>query len=310
MKLIRIAGVAVVLVSLAVWAAEQVRQIRSFHPPADMDFLENVEIGTGGGHPIHVDILMPQQPPQEPMPAVLMIHGGGWSGGSYKGYYPPWLVKHGYFVASVDYRLSGEACWPAQIEDCKLAVRWLRANAAKYHVNPDRIGCMGHSAGGHLVACLGTMGHCAALEGTGGYAGVSSRVQAVVDESGPTDFTPAAWPKVGTNETDRPGLVKLFGGGYAEKTAAWQQGSPAQHVAADTPPFLVVHGELDKLVPLSQAERMVEALKKAGVPVEFILIKNGGHGLRADKPNAPPAVPDQAALQAAILAFFDKHLKK
>src|SRR6202012_4574115 len=95
---------------------------------------------------------------------------------------------HGYFLASIEYRLRPKYKWPAQIEDCKLAVRWLRANAAKYHIDPDRIGCWGHSAGGHLVACMGTMDD-PKLEGTGGYPGVSSKVQAVADFDGVEDFT-------------------------------------------------------------------------------------------------------------------------
>lgn len=281
-----------------------------FRPPPGQELLSNVVFGTGGGRELHAEILMPKEPPKEPMPAVLLIHGGGWAGGSHLGYYAPWLVEKGYFTAAIEYRLSGEAKWPAQIEDCKLAVRWLRANAAKFHVNPDRIGVMGHSAGGHLVACLGTMGGVKELEGQGGCAGVSSRVQAVVDQCGPAEFTPEALPAVGTNRTDHPGLIKLFGGTYAEKTDAWRQASPALHAGADAPPFLIIHGENDRLVPIAQSERFVAALKKNGTPVELLRVKNAGHGLRAEKPGDPPADPDPKAQQAAIVAFFDKHLKK
>lgn len=279
--------------------------------PPGVEIIENVEYGTGGGHALHVDIARPKETPKELMPAVLTIHGGGWAGGTHRGYLPFGLVKQGYFIAAVEYRLSGEAPWPAQIEDCKAAVRWLRANAAKYHVDPNRIGCMGHSAGGHLVACLGTL-DMRELEGKGGNEGVSSRVQAVVDEAGPTDFTPTAQPAVGSvskDGKDNPGLVKLFGGTYADKTSAWQQASPSLHVNADTPPFLLVHGEQDHLVPIKQAERMETELKKADVPFEFIRIKNGGHGLRAEKPEAPPAEPSPQELEQKIIAFFNKQLK-
>jgi acetyl esterase/lipase len=282
----------------------------AYHPPADVEVLEDVVFGTVGGKELHVDIARPKQPPAEPMPAVLLIHGGGWSGGTHKGYAPMWLAEHGYFTASVEYRLSGEAPWPAQIEDCKLAVRWLRANAEKYHVNPDRIGCMGHSAGGHLVACLGTLGAESALDGAGGYPGVSSRVQAVVDEAGPVDFTLEGRPTIGTETKDHPGLIKLFGGSFAEKADAWRQASAALHVSADTPPFLILHGENDHLVPIAQAEHMLAALKAAAIPVELIRVKNAGHGLRPDKPGDPAADPDPEAQHAAILAFFDQHLKK
>jgi dipeptidyl aminopeptidase/acylaminoacyl peptidase len=105
-------------------------------------------------------------------------------------------------------------------------------------------------------------------------------------------------------------LLKLFGGTYAEKSEAWRQASPALHASAGEPPFLIVHGEMDKLVPIAQSERLAAALKTAGVPVELLRVKNAGHGLRADKPTDPPAKPDPKALQAAILAFFDKNLKQ
>ena len=280
-------------------------------PPAGIEIIENVEYGTGGGHPLHADIARLKETPKVLMPAILTIHGGGWAGGTHRGYLPFGLVKEGYVVAAIEYRLSGEAPWPAQIEDCKAAVRWMRANADKYHVDPNRIGCMGHSAGGHLVACMGTL-DMPELEGKGGNEGVSSKVQAVVDEAGPSDFTPASQPAVGTipkDGKDNPGLVKLFGGTFADKKSVWETASPALHAKKSDPPFLVVHGEADHLVPILQGERMVEALKKADVPVEFIRIKNGGHGLRTEKPSDPPAEPDPKALEQRIIAFFNKTLK-
>ena len=298
------------LACVAVSAAEPLKPLPK--PPEGVEIIENIEYGTGGGHPLHVDIARLKETPKDLMPAVLTIHGGGWAGGTHRGYLPLGVVKAGYFIAAVEYRLSGEAPWPAQIEDCKAAVRWLRANAAKYHVDPNRIGCMGHSAGGHLVACLGTLGDVAELEGKGGNEGVSSKVQAVVDEAGPTDFTPAAAPAVGTlpkDGKDNPGLVKLFGGTYAEKKGAWEMASPALRVKAGDPPFLVVHGEIDHLVPINQAERMIAALKKAEVPVEVIRVKGGGHGLRPEKPSDPPSDPDLKALEQAIIAFFNRQLK-
>jgi acetyl esterase/lipase len=275
-----------------------------------VEVLEDVVFGTMGGKELHVDIARPKNPPAEPMPAVLLIHGGGWAGGTHKGYAPTWLAQHGYFTASVEYRLSGEAPWPAQIEDCKLAVRWLRANAEKYHVNPDRIGCLGHSAGGHLVSCLGTLGGESTLNGVGAYQGVSSRVQAVVDEAGPVDFTPPGRPTLGAETTDHPGLVKLFGGSFADKGDAWRQASSALHVSNETPPFLILHGEMDHLVPIAQAEEMFAALQAGGVPAELIRVKNGGHGLRPEKAGDPAADPDPEAQHAAIITFLDKILKK
>jgi acetyl esterase/lipase len=258
---------------------------------------------------LHAEIAQPKEPTSQPRPAVLWIHGGGWSGGSHKQNAALLLAAKGYFTASVEYRLSGEAKWPAQIEDCKLAVRWLRANAKKYNIDPDRIGCWGSSAGGHLVACLGTMGDEKQFEGKGGYESVSSRVQAVVDYCGPADFTFSSTGIQGAAEKDPPALLGLFGASYKENPELWKQGSPIVYVKSDDPPFLIVHGDKDKTVPHDQSERLVAALEKAKVSVDFITVKGGGHNMAAAQ-GEPPAEPDRNGLNAAVLAFFDKNLKK
>ncbi len=274
--------------------------------------LHDVVMGTGGGRPLHAEIVFPSKLPDKPMPAVLWIHGGGWKSGTHKRNTAAWLAGKGFFVASIEYRLSDEAKWPAQIEDCKLAVRWLRANAAKYHVNPDKIAVWGNSAGGHLVSCLGTMGDQAQFEGTGGYEGVSSRVQAVVAYCGPMDFTGGhlgPLPEgVAPTRPDPAAVVSLFGGGFLEKHDLWVQGSPITYIKADAPPFLIVHGDKDKTVPLLQSEKMVAALKKANVPVDFIVVQGGGHNMAAEK-GQPAAVPDRQTLNAKVLAFLEGALK-
>src|SRR5579871_3431475 len=157
---------------------------RPFVAPPGVELLHDVEIGRGGGRVLHAEIARPINPPPGPMPAIIAVHGGGWAGGTHEFNQAMFLATQGYFTASIEYRLSGEARWPAQIEDCKLGVRWLRANAAKYHIDPERIGCWGGSAGGHLVACLGVMDD-PRFEGRGGYPGVSSKVAAVVNFYGP-----------------------------------------------------------------------------------------------------------------------------
>ena len=280
-----------------------------FQVPPGVEVIHDVEIGKGGDRVLHAEIARPKDPPATPMPAVLWIHGGGWSGGSHKGNGAIWLAAKGYFTASIEYRLSGEATWPAQIQDCKLGVRWLRANAAKYNVDPNRIGCWGSSAGGHLVACLGTMDK-PEFEGRGGCEGVSSRVQAVVDFCGPADFTAGSAGIQGAKEgEDSKAPLGLFGAPFKEKPELWKNGSPVLYAAAGDPPFLIVHGDADKTVPFAQSEHLEAALKKAGVPVEFIRVKGGGHGMRAPK-DAPPAEPDQQAIRDAVIVFFDKQLKK
>lgn len=280
-------------------------------PRADshVEFQHDVEFGTGGGRPLHAELAYPKDALAEPMPAIIWIHGGGWSAGSHKRNAAMLLVAKGYFTASIEYRLSGEAKWPAQIEDCKLAVRWLRANAKKYNINPDRIGCWGSSAGGHLVACLGTMADKAEFEGHGGYEGVSSRVQAVVDFCGPVDFTGAKSVLQGDETKDPPALVALFGGNRSAMPEVWKQASPITYVAAGDPPFLIVHGDKDTTVPHEQSEWLEAALKKAGVPVQFITVKGGGHNLTA-APGQPQADPDAKSIIASVTAFFDANLKK
>jgi acetyl esterase/lipase len=313
MKTLLLALALLVSVTPALTAAPEGKQQPKAPPsriPEGVEVIHDVEIGAGGGRTLHAEIARPKNPPKTPMPAVLWIHGGGWRGGSHKGNRALPLAAQGYFTASIEYRLSGEATWPAQIEDCKLGVRWLRANAAKYHVNPDRIGCWGSSAGGHLAAFLGVSGDKTGFDGQGGHPGVSSRVQAVVDFCGPADMTEGSLGiQNATGERESPAVLGLAGAPFKEKPAVWKQLSPIIHVTPDDAPILIVHGDKDTTVPIVHSERFEAALKKAGVPVEFLRVKGGGHGMAAPK-GEPPAEPDSNAINAAVLAFFDKHLKK
>jgi len=229
-----------------------------------------------------------------PMPAVLCVHGGGWSGGTKVVRVD--LAQRGYFVVGVAYRLAGKNLWPAQIQDCKLAVRWIRANAAKYNVNPDRIGAFGHSAGGHLAACLGTRGKVPGLD-DGPYPGISSEVQAVVDYAGPTELASYFHQKPPVNLFGPRGTVEMM-----------EKASPMRLASASCPPFFIAQGDTDKAVPIEQAAMLAEALKKAGVATEYVVVKNAGHSLGALKTD-PPCEPKSAQLQEMSAAFFDKYLK-
>jgi acetyl esterase/lipase len=262
----------------------------------------DIVFGKGGDSDLHADIAWPINA-TKPMPAVIYIHGGGWIAGSYKGSPLMGIAHAGYFGASIEYRLDNVAKWPAQIEDCKLAVRWLRANAAKYNVDPNRIGVWGESAGGHLVTCLGTMAGVKEYEGDGGYPGVSSAVQAVVDFFGPTDFTrPDIYTPMGITYTEG-----LFGVPYAQNPELWKSGSPLFYVKPGDPPMLLVHGGSDGLVPVAQSIVFADALTKAGVPNQLIIVKNGDHGF---KPLPGTTIsPGKSEILKAVNAFFDKYLK-
>ena len=271
--------------------------------PPQIVILHDVVTGQGGGRDLHAEIAYPADKPGA-LPAVIYIHGGGWSGGSHKQGPIQDIARAGFFAASIEYRLSGEAKWPAQIQDCKLAVRWLRANAAKYHVNPNRIGVWGDSAGGHLVACLGTMADVKDYEGDGGWPGVSSAVQAVVDYYGPTDLTR---PDIYSDFAIKVSTA-LFGCAYKDNPAIWKSGSPFFYVKAGDPPTLIVQGDSDAIVPMAQSTIFDDALTKAGVPHQLIIVKNANHGF-APLPGKT-ITPTSADIGNATLAFLDKYLTR
>jgi acetyl esterase/lipase len=258
-----------------------------------------------GGHARHrLDLYVPEKA-DALLPVIVWVHGGAWLGGSKDGGGPalPFVGK-GYAVASINYRLSQQAVFPAQIEDCKAAIRWLRANSKTYSLNPERIGVWGSSAGGHLAALLGTSGGVEERDGKGGNSDQSSRVQAVVDFFGPTDFlqmdahaVPGARLK---HDVANSPESRLIGGAIQENTDKVGRANPIKYVTKDAPPFLIVHGEQDPLVPCHQSELLYEALKRARSDVTFYKIAGAGHG-------SPEFNTDM--VRAAVQAFFDKHLK-
>jgi acetyl esterase/lipase len=277
------------LLASPVWAQEPAL-------PDNVELIRDVEYGKGGDRAVRMHILRPKTPTGEPMPVLVWIHGGGWRGGSYNQgirLLPPFAAK-GYFCVSVEYRLSGEAKFPAQIHDCKCAIRYLRAHAKKYNIDPNRIGVWGASAGGHLVALLGTSGDVKELEGSGGWPDQSSRVQAVCDWFGPTEF----FKLVADSEGATSPVEGLLDGKVADRAELAKLAAPLTHVSKDDAPILMMHGDMDRLVPLSQSEVLHEALKKAGVDSTLHVVKGAGHGFGG--PEISKLVND----------FFDRHLKK
>jgi acetyl esterase/lipase len=236
---------------------------------------QDVSYGTVGGHALLLDVYEPRElisNSHDLRPAVVLIHGGSWTGfdKSTMERMGMFLSRSGFVAFSVDYRLfqsngkATENAWPAQLDDVQRAVRWIRANAEKYHVDPNHMGAFGHSAGAQLASLLG-------LEGTRdnsdpALAKYSSTVQAVVDVSGPTDFT------VNHDADGDAFLMKFLGGDYAHHSELWRDASPAFHVSKQSPPFLIFHGTQDQEVPIAQAQELADKLKQAGDSVEFVKV--------------------------------------
>jgi len=234
-----------------------------------------------------------------PLPVIVWFHGGGWQGGARDDLCPFHQVGRGYAVASVMYRFSQEALFPAQIHDCKGAIRWLRAHAAEYGLDAERIGVWGISAGGHLSALLGTSGDVRELEGeVGGNLEFSSRVQAVCDCCGPTDLFQLDTPERREAYALALGCYyALVGGPLAEHRELATLASATAHVRGGEPPFLLVHGEADNLLPLMQSEALYEALRNAGDDAMLHVAPGGGHIFWGED------------VDRTVNAFFDKHLK-
>ncbi len=265
---------------------------------------KDIAYGKVGTEDLKLDLARPEHA-EGLLPGIVFIHGGGWVGGD-RGIHRREMLeaaKRGYVAVTIEYRLTqpdktGKAKYPfpAQIEDCKCAVRWLRANAEKYHVDPNRIGASGGSAGGHLSLLVGVAGAEKKFEGTGGNPDASSKVQAVVNYYGPTDLA-----RMYNYEKRVDQLLKtLIGGTPQERPDQYKAASPLTYVGKDTCPILSIHGTLDKLVPVDQAVEFDAAMKKAGATSELIILEGEGHGFHG------PA--DEKALEATF-AFFDKHLK-
>ncbi|MBA2682145.1 MAG: alpha/beta hydrolase [Ktedonobacteraceae bacterium] len=259
--------------------------------------------------PLYLDMLCPFPLPTTPAAAIIYLHGGGWSAGERSEAMYPWLnpllAAHGFITVSVTYRLSGQATFPAQIHDVKAAVRWLRANAEQYHIDPERIGVWGDSAGGHLAALLGLTADIAILEGNCGSPEYSSRIQAVVTRSAPYNFLSTGGLMI--NDASSP-VTQLFGGTVNEHKDHMRLASPLFHVSSGAPPFQIVHGTLDETVPFEQAEQFVTALEAAGNGIEFLPIQNVYHNLCANELQ-PWSDKPWEELGWRALAFFQQHLR-
>ena len=256
-----------------------------------------------GNLPLKMGIYHPRST-NRVVPALLYVHGGGWTKGDKAAGAGTreigGMVRRSYLVAAVNYRLAPEHKFPAQIEDVKCAVRFLRANARAYGLDPKRIGAWGGSAGGHLVSLLGLTDRSAGLEGPGGYVDKSSRVQAVVDMFGLIDLTQVfngANPRI---------LQEVFNvTGPDSEILKWA--SPVTYASSDDPPFLILHGAKDVLVPVSQSLELCDRLRAVGVSVNLVIVKNAGHSFA---PVGGKIRPTRAEVTKMVADFFDEHLKQ
>lgn len=255
--------------------------VYSHAPNADGEMIE-----------LKLDAASPKQPDQKLLPAVIFVHGGGYRAGSKEDGVPlvTAFAQGGYLAVTIDYRLSGVARFPAAVHDCKVAVRFLRANAKELGIDPWRIGIVGPSAGGHLSALIGTSGNDGALEGELELSGISSTVQCVVDISGPIDFTRFH------DGVRREYLNLWLGDDSQEYQRRAKEASPLTYIDDADPPFMLIHGTADEIVPLEQVQLFNAALVDAGIETEYLAVQGAGHALR--KPE----------LLIKMGAFFDRHL--
>jgi len=270
-----------------------------FELPAGVTVERDLVYARYGDREMKLDLYRPASG-AGPFPAIVFIHGGGWSAGNKNAFrrQAAYQATKGFAGACIAYRLSGEATYPAAAHDSKAAVRWVRANAAKYSINPDKIGAAGGSAGGHLVAILGTSAKLRKLEGDGGNPGFSSRVQAVVSFNGVFDLAGAA-----AKSANATGPIALFlGGPYDHMPQVYAEASPMTHVDKSSAPFLLLHGTADSTVPYQQSVDMQKKLEAAGVRAELYSAEGAQHGFFNRPPHFHPTLERMEQFFRSVLA--------
>ena len=281
-----------------VWLAAVllIASVRAAEPPPDVVFEPDITYGTVGGEDLKLNLARPKDAKGD-LPCILVIHGGAWRAGDRAGHNDlTWkFAQRGYVSATIGYRFCPKYLFPAQVQDVKCAVRFLRANAGKYNIDVNRFGAVGFSAGAHLSMMLGVMDKADGLDDSGGWPDQSSKVQAVVSFFGPTDMR-AEFPAASV-----PLLQGFLGGTPTEKPEAHRLASPVTYVTAGDAPMLLFQGTKDPLVPHQQAILMLEAMTKAGVPGRVELLAGASHGWGGAELNRTTL---------AMKAFFDEYLLK
>jgi acetyl esterase/lipase len=298
MQIIEMLSLILFFVVATLALAQRRGSTEAMNVPEGVTVHRDIAYVTDGHERQKLDLYVPDE--GKNLPLIIWIHGGAWRGGNKTHYVPKAYLNAGYAGASINYRLSQHAIFPAQIEDVKAAVRWLRANSETYRIDPSRFAAWGSSAGGHLVAMLGTTGDIAEFK-VGENLHVSSQVQAVVDYYGPTDFLQMDAQRLPDglvhDAPDSP-ESQLVGGPIQENKDRVAKANPITYVSKEDPPFLIIHGDQDKLVPYQQSVLLKDALEKAGVSVTFYRVEGGGHGWFKN-----PRVPELTK------AFLEQHLK-
>jgi acetyl esterase/lipase len=269
---------------------------RGDEPPPPKVTAENDLVYTKAGETeLKLDMARPAEG-DGPFPAVLVIHGGGWRGGSKDQMRGALLdfARRGYVAVSPQYRFCPKDTFPAQVHDVKAAVRWVKAHAKDYKIDPDHLGAVGFSAGGHLSMMLGVTGPDDGLEGEAPGGSPSTKIQAVVNYFGPTDLGASDFPEV----TRR--LIGDFLGAAPDANSEAAKASPLTYVTHDDAPTLTFQGTKDPLVPYSQATKLTDALTAKGVPGRVELLIGAGHGWVGG---------DLERTKAETYLFFDKYLK-
>jgi acetyl esterase/lipase len=270
-----------------------------FKLPDNVEMKADLVYASPGGHDLHLDLFHPRIG-AGPFPAIVYVHGGGFKKGDKSAFVrqAAYMASKGFVAVTIEYRLSGVAKYPAAVYDCKTAVRWLRTHAAEYHVAPDKIGAAGGSAGGHLVAMLGTTNDDPKFEGPGA-GGVSSRVVAVAALNPAVDFVSTGKSgKADSNEN----LRQFLGCTFAENPKLWADASPITHASKKSAAFLFVHGTGDTMVPFQQSVDMLNKLKTAGASAEIFPAEGANHGFFQKPPFYQPVLQ-------RVDEFFEKWLR-
>lgn len=275
-------------------------RIASRAVPASVRAVENITYVRRGEHALQMDLYLPARPAGAPLPAIVFVHGGGWQSGVRANFAPMAIrmAERGFAAATVSYRLAPEARYPAAIHDVKAALRWVRAHAGEYGIDPDRIAVGGGSAGGQIASLAGVTNGVDSFDPDGGPGAVSSAAQAIVNIDGLSDFTSKAARENEDNPAKQPTAAGAwFGGSYAEKTALWHEASPTFYVGAKTPPVLFI-GSAQARFSVGR-EEMVEKLKAQGVATQTVLLPDTPHSFWLMDPWLDPTVEATVAFLRA-----------